>query len=243
MHAGAVARGSNPTDPYAFVVAIAGDLGLDVDVAAPGAAVLDNGRATLVPEDDLIIHEDAGSPFERAFLVAHEIGHHELGDASASPTVTEADPQRTVDAMRECADRGLGALDEDKRLIIDGSRIEGLSGPLRCYTGCASYLAGEMEDGDLVRLDPLRKRLTIFRLADRKVPFPAITSSIAVDLRRQDVILRAEDRILVRKSQVFGLSARSKQRKLEAEIADRHGLAPDKVVARDLGVQSLSVGP
>lgn len=105
MHAGAVARGSNPTDPYAFVVAIAGDLGLDVDVAAPGAAVLDNGRATLVPEDDLIIHEDSGSPFERAFLVAHEIGHHELGDASASPTVTEADPTRASEPCPTGVDR------------------------------------------------------------------------------------------------------------------------------------------
>lgn len=94
LHASAVARGLDPTDPYAFAVAIAKDRGLDVDSANPGATVLDNGRATLVPEDDLIIHENIGSPFERAFLVAHEIGHHELGDGTSSPTVTEADPAR-----------------------------------------------------------------------------------------------------------------------------------------------------
>jgi superfamily I DNA/RNA helicase len=94
LHAAAVARGLDPTDPYAFAVAVAKDRGLDVDTANPGAAVLDNGRATLIPEDDLIVHENVGSPFERAFLVAHELGHHELGDATAPATVIEADPAR-----------------------------------------------------------------------------------------------------------------------------------------------------
>jgi DNA phosphorothioation-associated putative methyltransferase len=144
-----------------------------------------------------------------------------------------ADPQRTITAMRYCAERGLGVLDEDQRLVVDGGRVEQLSGALRCYTGCATHLAGEVEDGDVVRLDPLRKRLTIFRLADRKASFPAITSSVSVDLRRQDVSLRAEDRVLMRKSLVFGLSARSKQRKLEADMASKHGIGPDKIVARN----------
>ena len=74
LHAAAVARGLDPNDPYAFAVGVAKDRGLDVDTANPGAAVLDNGRATLVPEDALIVHENVGSPFERAFLIAHEIG-------------------------------------------------------------------------------------------------------------------------------------------------------------------------
>lgn len=104
LHAAAVARGLDPTDPYAFAVAIAKDRGLDVDTANPGAAVLDNGRATLVPEDDLIIHENVGSPFEQAFLIAHEIGHHELGDGS-SPTVTDADPARAMEPSPTGIDR------------------------------------------------------------------------------------------------------------------------------------------
>ncbi len=45
-----------------------------------GAAVLNGGRATFVAADDPILHENMGSPFEQAFLVAHEIGHVELGD-------------------------------------------------------------------------------------------------------------------------------------------------------------------
>ena len=70
----------------------------------------------------------------------------------------------------------------------------------------------------------------------------AIISSVDVDLRRQGVILRAEDRILIRKSQVFGLPARSKQRKLEAEMAKQHGLGPDKIVARRSKILCLSAG-
>ena len=105
LHDAAVARGSDPTKPYAFAVAIAKELGLDVDTASPGATVLDNGRATLVPQDDLIIHENVGSPFEQAFLVAHEIGHHELGDATASPTVLEADAARASEPSPTGIDR------------------------------------------------------------------------------------------------------------------------------------------
>ncbi len=105
LHAAAVGRGLDPTDPYAFAVAIAKDRGLDVDTANPGAAILDNGRATLVPEDDLIVHENVGSPFEQAFLVAHEIGHHELGDATVPATVIEADPARASEPSPTGIDR------------------------------------------------------------------------------------------------------------------------------------------
>jgi superfamily I DNA/RNA helicase len=105
LHSAAVARGLDPTNPYEFAVAIARDRGLDVDTATPGAAVLDNGRATLVSEDDLIVHENVGSPFEQAFLVAHEIGHHELGDAAEPATVLEADPARALESSPTGIDR------------------------------------------------------------------------------------------------------------------------------------------
>ncbi|MDX3807690.1 UvrD-helicase domain-containing protein [Bosea thiooxidans] len=94
LHAAAVSRGLDPTDPYGFVVGEAKHRGLTVETANPGSAQLDGGRATLVPEDDLIIHENVGSPFEKAFLVAHEIGHHELGDATVSLTVFQPDMAR-----------------------------------------------------------------------------------------------------------------------------------------------------
>ena len=66
---------------------MAKDRGLDVETANPGAAVLDNGRATLVPRTTSSSTRTSARRFEQAFLVAHEIGHHELGDASIPTTV------------------------------------------------------------------------------------------------------------------------------------------------------------
>jgi superfamily I DNA/RNA helicase len=94
LHAQAVSAGHDPWNPYSFALAEAKRRGLDVEVAASGAAVLDGGRAVFIARDDLILHEDAGTPFERAFLVAHEIGHAELGD-DGDPT-----PARDIDLAR-----------------------------------------------------------------------------------------------------------------------------------------------
>lgn len=105
LHFDAVARELDPTDPYTFAVAVAKARGLDVEATNPGAASLDNGRATLVPADDLIIHENVGSRFEQAFLVAHEIGHHVLGDATVTPTVLHAEMARPSEPSPTGLDR------------------------------------------------------------------------------------------------------------------------------------------
>lgn len=95
LHEQAVATGKDPRGPYAFALAEATRRGLDVEKANPGAGILDGGRATYVPADGLIIHENIGSDFEQAFLVAHELGHVELGDQAGPVTVNEIDPVRS----------------------------------------------------------------------------------------------------------------------------------------------------
>ena len=85
LHAAAVARGEDPRQPYAFALAEALRQDLDVETAVVGAAVLNGGRASYVARDCLIIHEDAGTAFDRAFLVAHELGHAALGDDWVEP--------------------------------------------------------------------------------------------------------------------------------------------------------------
>lgn len=80
LHEQAVTTGQDPRQPYAFVLAEAKRRGLDVENANPGASLLDGGRATYVPADGLILHENIGTDFDQAFLVAHELGHVELGD-------------------------------------------------------------------------------------------------------------------------------------------------------------------
>ncbi|MBX9778187.1 MAG: UvrD-helicase domain-containing protein [Xanthobacteraceae bacterium] len=105
LHTQAVEKGHDPWRPYAFAKAEAERRGLDVEVAAKGAAVLDGGRAVFVARDDLILHEDAGTPFERAFLVAHEIGHAELGDDGDPTPSREIDPARPAEASPVGLDR------------------------------------------------------------------------------------------------------------------------------------------
>jgi Superfamily I DNA and RNA helicases len=95
LHDEAVQRGRNPWSPYEFAVGIANDLGITVETCAPGAALLDGGRASFDPDLPLIVHEAEGSPFNQAFLVAHEIGHAQLGDGEEEP-----EPAAYIDAAR-----------------------------------------------------------------------------------------------------------------------------------------------
>jgi Zn-dependent peptidase ImmA (M78 family) len=105
LHAEVVARGVDPWQPYAFAVAEAQCRGLDVEPTRPGAALLDGGRAVFIARDRLILHENTGTPFDQAFLVAHEIGHVELGDDSDRTPATQIDPARPAEAAPVGLDR------------------------------------------------------------------------------------------------------------------------------------------
>jgi superfamily I DNA/RNA helicase len=105
LHARLVASGANPWSLYDFAVAEAKRRGIDVEPTAAGAAVLNGGRATFVAADDLILHENVGSPFEQAFLVAHEIGHVELGDDPDGEPVPTIDPVRAAEPSPVGMDR------------------------------------------------------------------------------------------------------------------------------------------
>lgn len=94
LHARLVASGADPWSPYDFAVTEAKRRGIDVEPTAAGAAVLNGSRATFIAADDLIVHENTGSRFEQAFLVAHEIGHVELGDDP------DDEPAPTIDSAR-----------------------------------------------------------------------------------------------------------------------------------------------
>lgn len=97
LHEQAVTTGQDPRQAYAFVLSEAKRRGLDVEKTNPGASMLDGGRATYVPADGLIIHENIGSEFDQAFLVAHELGHVELGDETGPVTITDVDPVRQAE--------------------------------------------------------------------------------------------------------------------------------------------------
>ena len=105
LHAQAIARGLNPWQPYEFARAEADRRGIDVESIAPGAPLLNGGRATFSPKDQLILHENVGTPFQQAFLVVHEIGHAELGDDPEAEPAQEIDPARSAEPSPTGMDR------------------------------------------------------------------------------------------------------------------------------------------
>jgi superfamily I DNA/RNA helicase/Zn-dependent peptidase ImmA (M78 family) len=104
-HAEAVAGGLDPWKPYAFALAEAHRRDIDVEAATPGATILGNSRAVFIQADQLIVHENCGSDFDRAFLIAHEVGHSELGDDADSVPVTQIDPARAAEPCPVGVDR------------------------------------------------------------------------------------------------------------------------------------------
>ena len=105
LHRTALSNGHDPWRPYEFVVAEARRRGFDVEPTAADSILLDGGRATVIAADGLILHENIGTPFEQAFLIAHEIGHVELGDDFDEEPAREIDPARAVEASPVGIDR------------------------------------------------------------------------------------------------------------------------------------------
>ena len=105
LHSDAVANGKDPRHPYEFAISEAERRGIDVEATAAGSALLDGGRAVFIPQDSLILHENVGTKFEQAFLVAHEVGHDELGDDNGDERAFHIDPARSSEPSPVGLDR------------------------------------------------------------------------------------------------------------------------------------------
>jgi len=113
LHCAAVTNGNDPCKPYAFACAEANRRNLAVERVPPNDVRLHGGRALFDPDALLIIHEDAGEDFGNAFLVAHEIGHVELGGHEEFCLTTGADPLQSTEVSPVGIDR-----------VVDYSRRE-----------------------------------------------------------------------------------------------------------------------
>jgi superfamily I DNA/RNA helicase len=105
LHREAVERGRDPWRPYEFVLAEAHRRDLTVEKVPAGDVRLHGGRALYDPDALLILHEDAGDAFAQAFLIAHEVGHVELGGHAEASVTTTADPARQAEAAPVGIDR------------------------------------------------------------------------------------------------------------------------------------------
>jgi superfamily I DNA/RNA helicase len=117
LHEGLVAQGCDPWDAYALTTAAAKKHGYAVEETKAGGANLDGSRATLVPADELILHEHIGSPFEKACLVGHEVGHLVLGDAPKEGDPCDFDVGRPSEAVPMGFDRVVDYSGKQRREI------------------------------------------------------------------------------------------------------------------------------
>jgi superfamily I DNA/RNA helicase len=101
----AEAGGVDPWQPYEVACFAARSRNVRVEKVAKGHVSLGGGRANYDPEFRNILHEDTGSAFSDAFLVAHEVGHVVLGDDKVANIVTDVDEERVADAAPVGVDR------------------------------------------------------------------------------------------------------------------------------------------
>ncbi|QFI70639.1 ATP-dependent DNA helicase pcrA (plasmid) [Sinorhizobium alkalisoli] len=105
LNRAAVQAGVDAWSPYALSQHEAARRGIEIDRVAKGSSVLNGARALYDPSLPLIIHEETGSAFEDAFLVAHELGHVELGDATLRDEAISIDPARAAEMPPVGAER------------------------------------------------------------------------------------------------------------------------------------------
>jgi len=89
-----IAKGSDIAQPYQLALAAAEAAGVEVQKVERGSPMLNGAKATYDPATPLIMHEATGSDFDDAFLVAHEVGHVQLGDRTQRDETKHIDPSR-----------------------------------------------------------------------------------------------------------------------------------------------------
>ncbi|WP_232834489.1 ImmA/IrrE family metallo-endopeptidase [Rhodoferax ferrireducens] len=88
IHQAAVAAGDDPWNLLELVSREAARRDLDVYALPQGDSALKSGRAVFDSQAGSILYEDTGSLFDRAFLIAHELGHVVL-EGGVQDVVTE----------------------------------------------------------------------------------------------------------------------------------------------------------
>lgn len=97
IHRAAVAAGDDPRQLLDFVRREAARRDLDVYALQPGDSQLKGGRAAFDSQAGVILYEDSGSEFDRAFLIAHELGHVVLEGGTLDAVTEQVEPDRSVE--------------------------------------------------------------------------------------------------------------------------------------------------
>lgn len=97
IHRAAVAAGSDPWNLLNFVRQEVARREIDVYALPVGDSQLKCGRAAFDSQAGIILYEDAGSEFDRAFLIAHELGHVVLEGGTQDVVTEQVEPDRSVE--------------------------------------------------------------------------------------------------------------------------------------------------
>ena len=117
IHLSAIAVGDDPCKLLDLVRREAARRDLDVYALPCGDPQLKGGRAAFDSQAGIILYEDAGSEFDRAFLVAHELGHVVL-EGSAKDAITEkVEPDRAVEETRNGIEKVLDYGAKERREV------------------------------------------------------------------------------------------------------------------------------
>lgn len=92
LHHSAVALGDKPDELLEFVRQEVERRGLEMYSLASEDPQLKGGRAVFDSQAGVILFEDAGTEFDRAFLIAHELGHVVLEGGIQDVVTMEVEP-------------------------------------------------------------------------------------------------------------------------------------------------------
>jgi len=97
LHRAAVAAGHDPCRLLDFVRQEAARRELEVYALPVGDSQLKGGRAAFDSQARIILYEDTGSEFDRAFLIAHELGHVVLEGGTQDVVTEHVESDRSVE--------------------------------------------------------------------------------------------------------------------------------------------------
>jgi len=117
LHREAVKNGADPWQPLKFALTEVCKRDIDAEPVMPGATLLDNGRACFIPAEFLILYENTGSEFEKAFLIAHELGHIVLGDGRDDESTKNINAARAAEPSPVGVERVVGYGSRQRREI------------------------------------------------------------------------------------------------------------------------------
>lgn len=107
VHCAAVAGGNDPAKLLEFVRAETHRRNVILFAVPTGDPQLKGGQAVFDSQARMILYQDSGDDFDRAFLIAHELGHVILEGGSSDAVAIDVEPDRSVEKSPVGAERVL----------------------------------------------------------------------------------------------------------------------------------------